>query len=408
MPSWPSKPTKIRDKHLLFVRWHVPVCHRIKEMKCSMINPGVQLAQYTAHKGGKAYDYWSLRWYDSRGQRKAKNLGPASGKKALSKRQAEMARFQMEQELALKPQRRDITLAPHLGEFLERYIHIRQTEVAPGTLELHKITKRYLLEYFGANRRISEIHKPHARDFKAALANGELSTKGKPAEPTVQMHVRNARKIFQMALEDDLILTNPFDKLAGSGVYAQAWHEVTDDEFSRMMDHARPDWKLLLGLTRWAGLRRGEALNLRWENIDWQRHRLIIIANEEWRPKDKDSRTVPIVPELYQLLTDAFANAKPGQQLVIDGTINAKNVFRDIQVLWKVASVIPWKKPIHTLRKTCLTRWAREYPQHVVKEWAGHASEETTAQFYLKVGESEYQRAAGINTTIQPCQNVHL
>ncbi len=34
------------------------------------------------------------------------------------------------------------------------------------------------------------------------------------------------------------------------------------------------------------------------------------------------------------------------------------------------------------------------FPTHVVKEWAGHASIETTDEFYLKVSEAEYQAAA--------------
>ena len=48
-----------------------------------------------------------------------------------------------------------------------------------------RITRRGQTE-----RRISEIHKNHARDFKAAPSHGELKTKETPAEATVQMHVR--------------------------------------------------------------------------------------------------------------------------------------------------------------------------------------------------------------------------
>jgi len=55
------------------------------------------------------------------------------------------------------------------------------------------------------------------------------------------------------------------------------------------------------------------------------------------------------------------------------------------------------QKPFHTLRKTCCTVWAREYPQHVVQAWAGHAKAETTSEFYLQVSEREYDKAAGIN-----------
>ena len=38
--------------------------------------------------------------------------------------------------------------------------------------------------------------------------------------------------------------------------------------------------------------------------------------------------------------------------------------------------------------------WAASYPAHVVKEWAGHASLETTDRYYLQVSESEYERAS--------------
>ena len=39
-------------------------------------------------------------------------------------------------------------------------------------------------------------------------------------------------------------------------------------------------------------------------------------------------------------------------------------------------------------------RQCRGFPAHVVKEWAGHASYETTDAFYLKVSEAEYETAA--------------
>jgi len=72
-----------------------------------------------------------------------------------------------------------------------------------------------------------------------------------------------------------------------------------------------------------------------------------------------------------------------------------KNISRDFTVLCKKAGVQRYAKPFHTLRKTCLTAWAREYPQHVVQEWAGHSCSETTKDYYLQVSVAEYDRAAG-------------
>ena len=79
-----------------------------------------------------------------------------------------------------------------------------------------------------------------------------------------------------------------------------------------------------------------------------------------------------------------------------------RNVWRDFQVLAKRAKVKPYSKPLHSLRKSCITDWAAKFPAHVVKEWAGHADIRTTLKYYLKVSESEYDKAAGLLATNYP------
>jgi integrase len=352
---------------------------------------------------GQKYAYWVLRWFDTNGKWRSKSLGRV-GK--ISKRMAEKLRRKRQSELDEHPGRRNVTQAPKLGEFLNTYLCVRESELAPGTLELHRQTGRYLLGYFGANRRLNSIQRAHVRAFKAALAAEKLSSvqkkKRKLSEATVAMHIRNARKIFGTAVDDDLIPFNPFDRIAGSVTPPKAWHEVTDAEFAKLMDRANSAWRLLLALTRYAGLRRGEALNLRWDQIDWERSRLTIIANDEWRPKDRDSRVVPIVPGLHAMLLEAFDRADPGAEKVIpDGLVKVKNISRDFTVLCKRAGVQRYAKPFHTLRKTCLTAWARDHAQHVVQEWAGHASAVTTGEYYLQVSEAEYEKAAGKTSSEQ-------
>ena len=78
------------------------------------------------------------------------------------------------------------------------------------------------------------------------------------------------------------------------------------------------------------------------------------------------------------------------------GSVSASNTWRDAQALFRKAGVPAYDKPFHSLRKSCITDWAGEFPTHVVKEWAGHADIRTTLKYYLKVSESEYDRAAGI------------
>ena len=91
----------------------------------------------------------------------------------------------------------------------------------------------------------------------------------------------------------------------------------------------------------------------------------------------------------------AFDAASAGEERVIPaGSVNVKNISRDFDVLCKRASVTRYDKPLHTLRKSCITDWASRFPMHAVQEWAGHANIQTTRVFYLKVGEAEYDAAA--------------
>ena len=61
----------------------------------------------------------------------------------------------------------------------------------------------------------------------------------------------------------------------------------------------------MLGLARWGGLRLDETLHLRWDKVDWKRRRLEVIAWGGWAPKDSERRTIPISPQLHDLLKEA-------------------------------------------------------------------------------------------------------
>ena len=139
----------------------------------------------------------------------------------MSRRQAEKLRQAKQNELEAQPGRRDVTRSPELGPFIDGYLASRKGELRPGTLELHQQTGRYLVGYFGEKRRIDAITRADARAFKTALGEGELAQVNKrphkkPPEPSsVDRHIREARAIFGMAVADDLIASNPFDKLGG-------------------------------------------------------------------------------------------------------------------------------------------------------------------------------------------------
>jgi len=355
----------------------------------------------TLHKQtSKGHAYWVIRWMASDGRRPGKNLGRVD---TISKRQAEKMRRQKEIELETHPGRRDVRRSPELAEFLERYYADRKTELRPGTMELHQQTGRYLIGYFGERRRLDTIARVEARAFKTALARGELAhvnkrrKTGLMAATTVDQQIRQARKFFNHALSDDLITFNPFDRLGQNDPVEKDWHDVDRGEFGKLMNAAKLGWQLLFALCRWAGLRLEEALELPGSKIDLESRRLTVISREDFTVKDKDARTIPIVPELHEFLKE---RGVPESGLAIPRElVSRRNVWRDFRVLCKRAEVTPYAKPFHALRKSCITDWAARFPAHVVKEWAGHADIRTTLKYYLKVSDGDYRKAAGLPIT---------
>ena len=355
--------------------------------------PDVSLATHSVTKAnGVRYTYFQLRWFGADGKRYSQSLGRTS---EMSKRQAEKLRQEKELELRQRPGLRSPGRIPSLKDFLDTYISSRRSELAPGTIELHERTAKYLNGYLGEDRRLDQITRYEAREFKTALSKGELAKLNervfeKISPRTVDQHIRNARTMFNRAVDDDLILYNPFDRMTGGlPAIEKDWHYVNPDELQRLiMACPNQAWKTLLSLCRLAGLRQGEALSLQWKDVDLDKGRLLI-----WAQKTKRRRIVPISPELRPMLQDALEAAADDEPLVVPGIV-AQNVWRDFGVIRKKAGIPEYSKWCHTLRKNRESDWmAAGFPFHVVVEWMGH-SDEVARQHYLRVNEADLDAAS--------------
>jgi len=290
-------------------------------------------------------------------------------------------------EMQLNPSRTNADRAPKLGEFLERYLASR-TDLKEGSLYLCKLTGRYIMECFGTELRIDRITRSMASGWRSALARGEIGC-GQACESmaaaSVCLHVRNAKAMFNQAVRDDLIPFNPFDRLKGRAPEPDKdWKYVSLDELVKLLE-ACPNWgwRLLIALCRLAGLRRGEALTLTWDAIEWKQHRLRVIAEKTGR-----LRIVPIEPELYDMLLEAFEQAEEGEERLCP--ISHHCLWRNFQVIRRRAGLPEWEDAFQVLRRNRETDWAQVYPQYVVSYWMGHD---------IKVSDRHYLQVPWSSTT---------
>ena len=306
-------------------------------------------------------------------------------------------------------------IAPTLGEWLETYLHQR-TDVKPATRKALTRTKGLLIEHFGVARDIGTITVAAAKEWRAWLQRlmtkrvvNDETVEQPISEASVRHHCRNAKVMFNEAVERELIGSNPFRKLTSATVAAERGRYVTPEDTDRILEACTDlNWRVMIALARLAGLRcPSETHTLTWADVDWDRGRLDVRSVKTERHEKHRRRVVPIVPRLMDILQDAFDAAPEGEPRIVP--LSRNNLHRTLCVILKRAEITPFDRPYQVLRQSCETEWAQEFPQHAVSAWLGH-SEEVSRKHYLLVPDELFERAAksaAVGSRIGPQRNAN-
>ena len=168
-------------------------------------------------------------------------------------------------------------------------------------------------------------------------------------------------------------------------------------------------------LALYLGLRRGELLGLRWQDVDLDKAKLEVVYNLQRvsgalrlvPPKTEDSaRTVPLPPECVEALLahrqrQAAARAKAWPDWEDHGLVfpsrrgtpmEPDNLRRSWGLIRQAAGLGPTR--VHDLRHTCVTLLLDlGAPPHVVREIVGHSDIEVTMTIYAHVSLEEKRKA---------------
>lgn len=285
-----------------------------------------------------------------------------------------------------------------LAAFLDDYISAR-TDMKHRTRDIFTRARGNLVGYFGADKPLAEITAWDARKWRLQMLE-KGGVKGKPlAVNTVNDRSKKARQMFAAAIEAGHIEKNPFAGLPGTvRSNREKFYFVTREETARLLETA-PDgqWRLLIALCRFGGLRNpSETLKLRWEHIDWQRGRMTVLSPKTEHHEGKESRVVPLFPELLPYLEEAWELSEPGAEFVVTFRRDAEGAnlrTRMLKIIQR-AGLKPWPRVFHNLRATRQTELENEFPTHVVCEWLGN-SESVAREHYLRVTDEHFAKASG-------------
>jgi hypothetical protein len=149
-----------------------------------------------------------------------------------------------------------------VGDFANEFIRSHEGAVKEATVITWRQTKRLLIEFFGADKPITEITVGDARDFRNYLKTrtGETAYKreAKPlSEATVRRRCLCAKQMFAYAIDKGYMPVNPFHSKSIPTVSPRsATKQFIDHGLCiRIMEFIDEDWlQLVFALGRWGGM----------------------------------------------------------------------------------------------------------------------------------------------------------
>ncbi len=298
---------------------------------------------------------------------------------------------------------RDAQSAVTLGPFLDAYLQ-RRKDAKENTRVFYGHTIRNLKTFFKESRRLRDISPAEADDFRRWLITSE-----KLSPATVARRCGLCRTFLRDAVRRRLIDTNPFEGVGGG--------PKSNPERSRFIDRAtiakvldacpNAEWRCLVALSRFGGLRvPSEALLLKWDDINWDRARMVIHSPKTEHHEGKATRVCPIFPELGPYLDELDALAPEGSVYVLEklrhfsavqGDWQATNLRTQFTKIIHRAGLTPWPRLWHNLRASRQTELVEEFPAHVVAEFCG-TTVAVARQHYLMTLDQHFEKAARITT----------
>lgn len=305
-----------------------------------------------------------------------------------------------------------------LGDYLEAWLRdTLPTVVRPSTAESYaSLARQHIIPGLG-HHRLDKLTAVHIRAFLKEESTQTSPRTKRPLSPrTLQYLHAVLRLALEQARRDDLVVRNVAGLVAGPKVQRAEIAPLTPEETGRLFaqaatDRLSPLWLLVTAL----GLRRGEALALRWEDVDLDRGHLQVKATVQRvggklvraeMPKTKSSRRALPLPAVVVEALRAHRAAQGQERLAsavkvddalvfttgIGTPLEPRNVLRSFHALCDRAQVR--RVRIHDLRHAAASFMLLQgVDMRVVMGTLGHSRLATTSDLYTHLLEP-VQRAA--------------
>jgi integrase len=315
-------------------------------------------------KRGKAY---SLRWRDDQGHVRTESVGP-------DRRLAERLRSQREVEL--NSGQLQTTRPVRYEEFVKEELKVMAGRLASSSLD----GTRFVLGNFG------DVCKPKMLDdVSPAMIESYFALRLEQVSvATANRDLRTLKAALNRAVGRGYVRASPGARLKQVREPEGVVRVLAPDEVGKLLGACPSDlWRAFVALAVTTGMRRGEMLALRWQDVDSDEGVVHVRNTPGHAAKSRRNRVVVLTREVAALLRGLPRDGElvfhnEGEGLVPQ---SVSRTFGRIQRRAKIEGCT-----LHDLRRTFVSQLAMAgVNAAVVQKLAGHASITTTVRYYTGV-----------------------
>ena len=258
-----------------------------------------------------------------------------------------------------------------LANFLDEYIEFSKVNKARRATEMDHRGLNALLRVLG-NRKISSFSVGDIEKFKTLRLNDVSKT-------SVNIELRTCKAAFNVAMKWNYIDKNPFTHVKLFKVPQKGREYLNTEEVKALLQNIPQSWFydiILFALN--TGCRKGEIVNLKWEDVDLKRKEIFIRHAESFTVKGGNERVIP----MNNLVYDIVSNKPRSSDFVLT---NAGGNKLCSHYIWKrfkkiiINAELNPKFHFHHLRHTFATTLIQQgVPIYEVQKLLGHSKVSTT------------------------------
>jgi integrase len=277
------------------------------------------------------------------------------------------------------------------GEMVEKFLDAKRGE-KKRSIGHDEQRRKPLLAFFGPATPLKDITTRRVAEYRTARLGTPSKHKTPLAPATVNRELALLRSILRMALAWDELDKLPTFKLSKEVAKKRF---LTPDEITRLLEACAPSknqrLRDIVTVALHTGLRKGELLALRWEQIDMARGQ-IALGNDT---KSGHGRDVPMNSAVYAALAPLRADAGG-----LDATGRVWGTLKKMDAAYgaalRRAKILDAEVNFHTLRHTFASHFVMRGGSLVkLQVILGHASVRTT-QIYARLSPDHLAGATSI------------